>query len=128
MSGDFPLAELGVLVLGGIGTVVWWLLKDKDAKQSKEMDVMKAEYKQITANLEVKIDRENKILWDKHDEDAAALRKLERQLDTEHYPKREIDPKFAELNNTMKSGFAELGSQVAVLSQTLLTHFIKEDK
>jgi len=101
---DVPFAELGVMAVGGGGTVMWWLLRQKDEKQEAEL----------------------KQLWLKHDEDAKQLQELRVKLAEEHYPKRELDMRFEQINSTMTHGFEAIGNKLDILSQTMISHISNE--
>lgn len=82
-----------------IGCVVWWLLRQKDAKQ--ELDI--------------------KLLWEKHEEDAKALQDLRLQIAEGHYKKTELDARFDKLEATFSKGFSNLGAKLDALSSSLAT-------
>jgi len=75
-----------LLVIGGIFTVLWWLLRDKDAKQGKEIS----------------------MLFDMHNKDAEKLTSLELKIAGEHYPSKVIDQKLDKIEGTLKDGFKEM--------------------
>lgn len=96
--------EVLVWLLGGVITVLWWLLRDRDAKQQKAID----------------------LLFQKHDADAAALEALKLQIASQHYLKSELDAKFDRLDGTIRDGFRGFGEQIEKLSGLLIDHITKE--
>lgn len=96
--------EILVRVFGGVIMVLWWLLRDRDAKQQKAID----------------------LLFQKHDADAAALEALKLQIASQHYLKSELDAKFDRLDSTIKDGFRGFGDQLEKLSGLLIEHITKE--
>lgn len=97
------------LVIVGVGTLVWWLLRSRAAKAEVEF----AEHKtQIKAVLD--------LLWSKHDEDVLRLQALELRIASEHYVKRELDDKFDRLDNTFRQGMGELSADIKALSKTMV--------
>ena len=85
-------------MLGCIGTVVWWLLRDKDAKQAEQI----------------------RLLFEKHDQDVKELAELRLNVASKHYEKSELDMRFKELEATFKEGFKGLGDKFDDLSQILI--------
>ena len=83
-----------------------WLLSNKDAKQSKEID----------------------LLFKKHDEDAAALAALRLEIAKEHYLKHELDARFQSLESVFRVGMNDLGAKFDRLSGILVEHITSEDK
>ena len=92
--------------MAGLGTLLWYLLTQKDAKQEEAI----------------------KLLWQKHDIDAKELESLKLQIASQHYVKAELDQKFNQMDATMRNGFQILSGKVDELSKTLLIHFQKGDK
>lgn len=101
-------AGLTTILIGLVG----WLLADKDTKQQKEIAELQATCK---------------LLFKKHDDDAAALVLLQRQIDKEHYVKPELDARFQSLESTFREGFASLKSEFRELAQLLMAHVTKDD-
>ena len=112
------------LLVGGVFSVLWWLLKQKDAAQQKEMQKMQEDF--VTA-LKEKEDKIN-LLFTKHDDDVKALHELRVQIADGHYKKTELDMKFDRLEFAFKSGFDVLGGKFDKLSDALINHISKEDK
>lgn len=90
----------------GLIGIVGWLLANKDAKQSKEID----------------------LLFKKHDEDAAALASLRLEIAKEHYLKHELDARFQSLESVFRVGMNDLGTKFDRLSEVLIGHITKEEK
>ena len=92
--------EIMQYVITAVFIVVWFLLRQKDAKQQKEFD----EYKISQATLVNK-------LFELHDRDAKELQELKLQIAANHYEAKTIDIKFEKLETTFKDGFRELGAK-----------------
>ena len=95
-------AGLSSILIGIVG----WLLSNKDAKQSKEID----------------------LLFKKHDEDAAALSALRLEIAKEHYLKHELDARFQSLESVFRTGMNDLGIKFDKLSTVLIEHITREDR
>ena len=103
---ESSIVEIGLAVMAGLGTLLWYLLTQKDAKQEEAI----------------------KLLWQKHDVDAKELENLKLQIASQHYVKAELDQKFNQMDATMRNGFQILSGKVDELSKTLLTHFQRDGK
>ena len=103
---ESSIVEIGLAVMAGLGTLLWYLLTQKDAKQEDAI----------------------KLLWQKHDIDAKELENLKLQIASQHYVKAELDQKFNQMDATMRNGFQILSGKVDELSKTLLTHFQRDGK
>lgn len=103
---DGSLATLATLVAGGVFTVLWWLLRQKDAVQAKQIE----------------------LLFSKHDEDAKALQDLRVQIASQHYVKSELDGKFDRLETAFRDGFGQLGQKFDKLSDVLTNHISMENR
>lgn len=110
---DFDLIKL---VIVGVGTVVWYLLKQKDDKQQKELEAIQAEMKKAFEDL-----------YTKHNSDVEKLRDLEVKIASDHYKKSELDQRFDRLETNIREGFKSLGDRFDKLSSALLDHISKED-
>lgn len=97
-------AIIGLIVAAAI-SALGWLLSAKDAAQEK----------QISA------------LWAKHDEDAAKLVELQRQVDKDYYVKQELDTKFDRLEAAFTNGMNKLSVQLEQMTNVLTTHVLRED-
>ena len=86
------------LIIGGIFTVLWFLLRQKDANQAKQID----------------------LLFSKHDEDVAKLDALKLEIAQKHYIKNELDAKFEKMEATFERGFRDLGGKFDRLSEVLI--------
>jgi hypothetical protein len=94
------------LAIAGVGTVIWYLLQEKDKKQGEDI----------------------KMLFEKHELDALALEALKLKLAENHYPKHEMDAKFNALETATREGFAELSRKFDKVSDILIDHISKEGK
>ena len=101
MTVEAIIALIAASVVGAIG----WLLSNKDAAQER----------QISA------------LWEKHDEDAAKLVELQRQVDKDYYVKQELDTKFDRLEAAFTNGMNKLSTQIEQMTNVLTTHVMRED-
>lgn len=97
--------ELILLAIAGVGTVVWYLLRQKDARQQAAID----------------------LLFQKHDVDSKELQDLKLQIASQHYVKGELDTKFDKLEGAFRDGFASLGLKFDNLGQVLVNHIQKEE-
>lgn len=102
------ISILGILIVPAFA----YLLNKKDAAQEEQIKAL--------SDL-------IKLLFKKHDDDAAALVLLQRQIDKEHYVKPELDARFQSLESTFREGFASLKSEFRELAQILIAHVTKED-
>lgn len=98
MSDFLPITEVMLTIIGGVFTVLWWLLKSKDEKQEASI----------------------RILFEKHDEDARKLDELRLEIARQHYIKPELDAKFDRLELSIKSGMHELGDKFDKLATVLI--------
>lgn len=108
MDISLGLSIFGVLIV----PVITYLLDKKDTAQEKEIAAL-----QETCRL----------LFKKHDEDAAALGLLQRQIDKEHYIKPELDARFQSLETTFREGFTGLRTEFKELANILIVHIAKSD-
>lgn len=92
------IIEISLFGLGGLFTVLWYLLQQKDAKQQKDIE----------------------LLWTKHDMDVDKLRELELHIAQQHYVKAELDAKFDKMDSTMRSGFGALNEKFDALTQAII--------
>lgn len=91
------IEQLGLLVITGLFSVIAWLLQSKDAAQAASI----------------------KLLFEKHDLDAAALQDLRVQIAARHYERPELDAKFEKLDNTVRDGFKDLSARVDRLTELM---------
>jgi hypothetical protein len=94
------ILELEQYVLSGVFIIVWFLLRQKDARQQKEFDEYKAMQEKLMAKL-----------FEIHDRDVRELSDLKLQIASNHYEAKTIDIKFEKLETTFKDGFRELGAK-----------------
>lgn len=99
MESNFAIAGLGAVF-----TVLWWLLRNKDMKQEKDID----------------------LLFKKHDDDAGRLQALELEIAKNHYVKSELDPKFSLLESAFRSSFNSMSTKFDHLSENLISHLQRE--
>lgn len=101
------------MLITGVFSVLWWLLKDRDAKQQKELDAQRQSIG---------------LLFDKHDKDVSALEALKLQIASQHYVKGELDAKFDRLESAISIGFKGFGDQIEKLTNLLINHITREEK
>lgn len=99
-------ALVPMFVVSGVLAVIGFLIKDKLDKNAKEIA----------------------LLFKKHDDDAAALVDLQREIDRDHYMKHELDAKFNQLDITMREGMKALGDKFDALAKVLTEHMLAETK
>jgi hypothetical protein len=109
-------AELLVLAVGGVFTVLWYLLRQKDAKQGEEISDIRKQHKDD-------ID----LLYKLHNKDVEKLAQLELEIAKNHYPKNELDKRFEQLDATIKDGFKSLGEDIKQMTSALQDH-LKEHR
>ncbi len=90
------LINLGVT---GVAVVLWWLLRQKDAKQEEAI----------------------KLLFKKHDDEARRHDDLRLEIARQHYVKPELDSKFDKLEASIKEGMDSLGKKFDRLSEVLIS-------
>ena len=112
------------LVASVVFGIVSYLLNKTDKAQEDKLSVQQASIS---------------LLFKKHDDDAAALVLLQRQIDKEHYVKPELDARFQSLDSRLQSLEAtfraglhelsvELGGKFDKLSDALVTHISRDIK
>lgn len=95
---EYQLVQIFIALMGAIFTVLWWLLRQKDATQARQID----------------------LLFTKHDDDAQRLSDLELKIAANHYIKPELDAKFERLESSIREGMRELGGKFDRLSEALI--------
>lgn len=106
-----PLEHYLELAILGVIAVAWYLLRQKDARQQRDMEAMQAyTEKQLT------------LLFVKHDEDVKRLADLELRIAQNHYAKTELDNRFEKLELSFREGFREIGGKFDRLSELLLAN------
>ena len=102
-----PLAIIihaAAALLAGLFAITAWLLRNKDAAQEAQID----------------------LLFRKHDDDAARLDALRLEIARNHYERNELDQRFDRLDHTIKDGLERIGAKVDRLSDAMLAHISKE--
>ena len=94
--------EIIAICISGVGTVVWYLLKQKDNQQQSELK-----------DANDKID----TLFLKHDADVQALQELRVQIAAKHYERPELDKKFDKLETALTEGFKHIGERLDKMSE-----------
>ncbi len=97
-----PLAVLGIQA---ILIVLWYLLRQKDAAQEKEIASLRAE---------------NKLLWEKHDADVQRLADLELKVASGYYQKHELDARLERMEQAVEKGLERLAEKVDRIAEMLV--------
>ena len=92
------MLEIELWIFGAIASVLWYLLRQKDAKQQTDID----------------------NLWKKHDEDAQRLAELSLEIAKKHYERHELDGKFDRLEASIRDGLKDLGAKFDRLAEALI--------
>lgn len=102
--------DFSALIPSGLIIVLWYLLRQKDNKQTEE----------ITK------------LFELHDADVEKLGMLKLELAKNHYEKSELDPKFLRLEAAITEGLNrmnhDLGVKIDKLSEVMQGHLIADGK
>lgn len=85
-------------------TVVWWLLRQKDAAQEKEIASLKGDIK---------------LLWDKHDVDVNRLTDLELKVASGYYEKRELDGRLDRFEQAVQGNIDRVLQKVEKLADAI---------
>lgn len=99
------LKDLGYAGVLGMVAIIGWFLRQKDEQQAESI----------------------RLLFKKHDDDATALANLRLEIAKEHYLKHELDARFQSLEDTFRTGMADLAMRFDKLSNALLEHMMRED-
>jgi DNA anti-recombination protein RmuC len=91
--GTAEIVAIGLAVLGGIFTVLWWLLRQKDEKQAHDIE---------------KINEALKDLYLKHRDDERELYALRIKIAENHPPKQEIEKMISDMKQHFDQRFDQL--------------------
>lgn len=94
------LYALSLLAISGFFSVLWFLLRHKDAQQGAQI----------------------KELFEKHEDDSKALTELRLQIANGYHPKDELNTRFATLDCTFREVGQRLESKFDELQKALLQH------
>lgn len=89
--------------------VLWYLARQKDERQQKEIDHLRDE-----------VTNKTDVLFKKHDADAAELQQLKLQIASQHYVKGELDNKFDKLETSFREGMQAMGQKFDKLADAIL--------
>ncbi len=92
--------HLGLIVLSGVGTVIWWLLRTKDAQQDLRFVAMQ---------------RSIETLFAKHDTNSKAIDEFKLEIAKQHYARPEIDTRFDRIDHAFRSIDAKIDKLVDVI-------------
>jgi type III secretory pathway component EscV len=110
-------------VLAVLIAALGYLLARKDEAQAKEITELRTSSEaQATKQKET-----NNLLFQKHDQDVAALQDLRIQIAEGHYKKTELDQRFQRLEDTFEKGMDALGKKLDKMTDILVDHIQKED-
>lgn len=102
--------DWSALIPSGLMVVLWYLLRQKDARQGEEIGK----------------------LFALHDADVEKLALLKLELAKNHYEKAELDPKFIRLEAAITDGLNkmnhDLGMKIDKLSDVMQAHLIADGK
>jgi hypothetical protein len=98
MQTELPITEIALFIVGAVFTFIGFLLRQKDEKQEEQI----------------------KLLFSKHDEDAARLEELRLEIAKHHYIRSELDAKFDKLENSIVEGLDKLGAKFDKLGERLM--------
>lgn len=115
------------MALVGVFVVLWYLLRQKDESQAKEIASLKESLVKASDTTELKIKEVTNRLWVKHDENSHSIQDLREKIAREHYVKQELDQRFDKIELSLKEGFASIGGKIESLSTALLAHMQSED-
>ncbi len=91
--GMSEFVAIGLFALGGIFSVLWWLLRQKDEKQAQDIEKMGELVKDLYA---------------KHQEDERALYSLRIKIAENHPPKQEIEKMISDMKQHFDQRFDQL--------------------
>lgn len=86
-----------LLAIAGVFTILWYLLRQKDAQQQARID----------------------LLFQKHDADVTALVEFKLQVAKEYYPKPELDHELERLEAALREGLGEVSKKMDNILSTL---------
>ena len=98
MQTELPITEIVLFIVGAVFTLISFLLRQRDEKQEEQI----------------------KLLFAKHDDDAAKLEKLELEIAKQHYIRPELDAKFDKLEGSIVDGLDKLGMKFDRLGERLM--------
>ena len=133
---------IAVAAVPVMGVVLFWLIKDKDAKLKSEIAELKSEIKDQNKNCQYELDKQfrdliedrkqhveqvwnhfsdqNAQLWAKHELDVRELVQLREQIARDHYVKQELDMKFDKIEKAVTDGLEKIGTKVDKLAEALM--------
>lgn len=125
------------VALIGVFSVLWWLLRNKDDKEQRELEdfIHTADtYREIRKlEVEKKFDQiwtkqrdDYSQLLSKHEIDARELAELRERIAREYYVKQEMDNKFDKLERVFTDGLKDLGLKFDRLGEIIARHQSEE--
>lgn len=113
MTTEVILTGLGILV-----AAIGYLLAKRD---DKRQDEIKANQDSIE-KLRLEHQSELNELFRLRAQDVQALSDYKLKVSETHYPKGELDMRFAQLNATMEKGFNQIGEDIRGMTKALTEH------
>jgi hypothetical protein len=107
--------------IGVAFSIIGWLLANKDKKQSEEIKAESVSRKEDDDAIETNVD----LLFKLYHELEKDLSAFKLEIAKNHYPKHELDQRFAELNLSIKEGFGALSGELKEMNKSLHNHFDK---
>lgn len=123
--------SIGLFGLGGVFSILWFLLRQKDEKQQKEIGEIKASCEREIEGVKKTHRDESDKLWSQlHTlekelmkllrDDSEALQELRVKIAERHYEKGELDAKFDKIEKSLESGFTKVNDSLDRLNAILL--------
>jgi hypothetical protein len=107
------------IFIGIAFSIIGWLLANKDKKQGEELTAETTAREKSDADIERNVELLFKLLHGLDKE----LSEFKLEIAKNHYPKHELDQRFAELNLSIKEGFGTLSSELKEMNKSLHSHF-----
>lgn len=106
-----------LVVITMIFSALGYLLHQKDSRQEKDIQSIKADCKE-----------KHDLLFRKHDEDEKELQEVKIILAGKHYERDELDAKFNRLEGAIRESSEKLGEKFDLMSKTLLQILVETRK
>lgn len=98
------MVEGGLAVLGAIFTLLWWLVRQKDAARDKQIEDLKRELREFIDDL-----------YSKHQEDSTKLAALELTVAKNYHDKGEINELMGQFRGWLDERFREVRESIAAI-------------
>ena len=110
---DNTWVTIALFILSGIFTILWYLLRQKDETQARQLVALDSQHRLDMANKQEQID----LLFEKHDMDVEKLVLLDKVIAKNYYERKELDDRFIRLESTIKDGFKDLGVEIKEMTK-----------